>query len=231
MPTEPTPTPPDAAKNAQPASTTQPATAPRPSSSAPTVAPYLTSGGGLLPALGRAWLKLNHWTCSPKMPGVTKAVLVAAPHTSNWDLPFSLALSAVLDIKINWVGKHTLFKPPLGWLMRAIGGVPVDRRGRNDSVKSIAALFEGREHLMLMVPPEGTRGKTKRWKTGFYYIAVEAKVPIVLGYVDYGNKIGGLGEIFWPTGDIEKDFEYLRNFYGGMKGKFPELQGEITLEG
>jgi 1-acyl-sn-glycerol-3-phosphate acyltransferase len=110
---------------------------------------------------------------------VKKAVLVAAPHTSNWDLPFSLALSFVLDIKISWVGKHTLFQPPLGTFMRAIGGVPVDRRGRNDAVKSIAKLFEGRDELMLIVPPEGTRGRAKRWKTGFYYIALEAKVPIV----------------------------------------------------
>lgn len=200
-------------------------------SSAPTIAPYLTSGGGLFAALGRAWLKLHGWTCSPKMPGVNKAVLIAAPHTSNWDLPMSLALSAVLDIKISWVGKHTLFKPPLGTFMRLIGGVPVDRRVRADAVKNMAHLFDGRDQLMLMVPPEGTRGRAKRWKTGFYYIAVEAKVPIVLGYLDYENKVGGLGEVFWPTGDLEKDFEHVRRFYGPMKGKFPEKQGPVTLAG
>jgi 1-acyl-sn-glycerol-3-phosphate acyltransferase len=220
MPPETTPTPPASR-----------ADAPAAVAPAPTVAPYLERGGGLFAWLGRTWLKMNGWTCSPKMPGVNKAVLVAAPHTSNWDLPYSLALSAVLDIKVSWVGKHTLFRPPFGTFMRAIGGVPVDRRVRSDAVKNIAALFKDREHLMLMVPPEGTRGKAKRWKTGFYYIAVEAKVPIVLGYVDFGNKTGGLGEVFWPTGDITKDFEHLRKFYGGMKGKHPEKQGEITLEG
>jgi len=196
----------------------------------PSTAPYLVSGGGWFAALGRAWLKHFGWTCNPHVPGVKKAVLVAAPHTSNWDLPFSLACSAVLDINVSWVGKHTLFKPPFGTFMRLIGGVPVDRRVRTDAVKNIARLFSERDQLMLMIPPEGTRGKATRWKTGFYYIAVEAKVPIILGYVDFGNKIGGLGEVFWPTGDIEKDFEHLRNFYGEMKGKHPEKQGVITLD-
>ena len=224
MPTETTRTPPASRTEVTP---NEPAAAP-PSGAA---VPYLQGGGGLFPAIGRAWLKFNGWTCDPRMPGVQKAVLIAAPHTSNWDLVFSLALSAVLDIKISWVGKHTLFKPPLGTFMRWTGGVPVDRRVRTDAVKNMAQLFTGRDQLMLMVPPEGTRGKAKRWKTGFYYIAVEAKVPIVLGYLDYGNKIGGLGEVLWPTGDIAKDFEQIRNFYSGMKGKFPELQGEVTLEG
>jgi 1-acyl-sn-glycerol-3-phosphate acyltransferase len=221
-----TPASPDTAASSEPAS---PA-APEPALPPPATAPYIEHGGGFLGALGRTWLRVAGWRCDPRVPGVKKAVLVAAPHTSNWDLPFSLALSFVLDIKISWVGKHTLFQPPLGTFMRAIGGVPVDRRGRNDAVKSIAKLFEGRDELMLMVPPEGTRGRAKRWKTGFYYIALEAKVPIVLGFVDFGNKVGGLGEVFWPTGDIRKDFEHLRKFYAGMKGKYPELQGEITLD-
>lgn len=220
MPTETLPTPPKTSPNGAPP--TEPSVA---------TAPYLTSGGGLSPAIGRAWLKLHGWRCDPRLPGVDKAVLIAAPHTSNWDLVFSFALSAMLDIKISWVGKHTLFKPPLGAFMRWTGGVAVDRRVRTDAVKNMAKLFDGRDHLMLMVPPEGTRGKAKRWKTGFYYIAVEAKVPIVLGYLDYGNKIGGLGEVLWPTGDITKDFEKIRAFYSDMKGKRPELQGKVTLEG
>jgi 1-acyl-sn-glycerol-3-phosphate acyltransferase len=181
-------------------------------------------------AVGRAWLSAFGWEIEGGPPNVPKAVVVAAPHTSNWDLPFTLAVSWALDLDIRWVGKHSLFTVPVwGAFLRGLGGIGVDRRGRNDAVKSIAQVLKDRDRLLLLVPPEGTRGQARRWKTGFYWIAVESEVPVVLGFLDYGRKRGGLGEVFHPTGDIEADFERLRAFYGGIRGKFPSLQGAISL--
>lgn len=186
-------------------------------------------GRGFSAWLGRQWLRLNGWTIGGTRPDVKKAVIVAAPHTSNWDLAYTLACAAVLNMRIRWVGKQELFAGPMGPLMRALGGLPVDRSQRTNAVQAIAALFDEHDELFLIIPPEGTRSKAGRWKTGFYWIAIEAAVPIILGYVDFGRGRGGLGEIFEPTGDIEADFESLRAFYSDIRGKKPELQGEISL--
>ncbi len=179
--------------------------------------------------VGRAWLSAFGWEVEGGRPDVKKAVVVAAPHTSNWDLPFTLAVAYVLDVPISWVGKHTLFAPPFGGIMRALGGVPVDRRARNGAVSAIAERIREADEIFLIIPPEGTRGRATRWKTGFYYAAVEAGVPIVLGFLDFGRKRGGLGEVFHPTGDIARDFERIRAFYADVKGKYPDKSGSITL--
>lgn len=179
--------------------------------------------------VGRAWLAAFGWRIEGGAPAARKAVVIAAPHTSNWDLPFSIAVSFALDLDMSWIGKHTLFRVPFGSIMRALGGVAVDRRARHNAVTGIAALIDEAEELLLIIPPEGTRGRATRWKTGFYYIAVEAKVPIVLGFLDYERKCGGLGELFWPTGDIRADFERIRVFYEDIKGKYPERSGSVTL--
>lgn len=177
---------------------------------------------------GRLWLRAFGWTLDERLPEVDKAVLVAAPHTSNWDLPFSLAVAWALGIPMRWVGKHTLFKPPFGPLMRWLGGISVDRAAARDTVAALRGAFDGREELMLLIAPSGTRKKAARWKTGFYYVAVGAKVPIVLGYLDYGKKRGGLGEVFVPCGDIRRDFEAIRAFYAPIRGRFPEQETEIS---
>ena len=186
-------------------------------------------GRGVKALLGRTWIRAFGWNVVGGTPVVDKAVVVAAPHTSNWDLPFTIATAWVLGVKIRWVGKHTLFKPPFGIFLKLLGGVAVDRRTSNNAVEAIASVVASHDKLLLIIPPEGTRSKAGRWKTGFYWIAVKAEVPIILGFVDYGNKETGLGHIFEPTGDIESDFERLREFYGQKRGKFPELSGEITL--
>jgi 1-acyl-sn-glycerol-3-phosphate acyltransferase len=181
-------------------------------------------------AFGRAWLKTFGWEVEGGAPPVPKAVVVAAPHTSNWDLPFALAIAWSLDLDMQWVGKHTLFERPVwGRFMRSLGGIGVDRRKRNDSVKAIADVVRERERLLLIVPPEGTRGAASRWKSGFYWIAVESEVPIVLGFLDYGKKRGGLGTILEPSGDIGADFERMRGFYEHVTGKHPEKQGKVAL--
>jgi 1-acyl-sn-glycerol-3-phosphate acyltransferase len=171
--------------------------------------------------IGRAWLAAAGWTIDGEKPSVAQAVVCAAPHTSNWDLPFTLAICWALEIELAWIGKDTLFKRGAGPLMRGLGGIAVDRSRRLNQVQSAAKLFEEHRELLLLVPPEGTRGKSDRWKTGFYFIAREAKVPIILGYLDFEKKRGGFGEVFWPTGDIRADEARIRAFYADKQGKYP----------
>ena len=169
--------------------------------------------------VARAWLSSFGWRIEGGPPSVPKAVVVAAPHTSNWDLPFTLAVATALGVRISWMGKHTLFRPPFGTLMRAVGGLSVDRRSPKGAVGEAIDLLARHESLFLVVAPAGTRRNTERWKTGFYRIAQGAGVPIVLGFLDYGRKVGGFGKIFAPTGDIERDMEAIREFYAPMRGK------------
>ncbi|QTN21658.1 lysophospholipid acyltransferase family protein [Rhizobacter sp. AJA081-3] len=175
----------------------------------------------VLRALSLAFLKLAGWKVEGALPAsARKSVLIAAPHTSNWDLPYTLMVGFALHLNLYWMGKASLFGPPFGPLMRWLGGIAVDRSKSNNLVAASAqALREADGPLQLVVPPEGTRGRTRQWKTGFYFIALEAKVPIVLAYMDYQRKVAGLGPLFTPTGDVERDMEEVKRFYAGIKGR------------
>jgi len=175
----------------------------------------------VLRAVSRIVLRLNGWTIEGSLPPqAAKAVLIAAPHTSNWDLPYTLMTGFVLNLNLYWMGKASLFAPPFGPVMRWLGGIAVDRSKSNNLVAASAqALVEADGPVQLVVPPEGTRGKTRHWKTGFYFIALEARVPIVLAYMDYERKAAGLGPLFVPTGDVERDMEEIKRFYAGVKGR------------
>ncbi|HRG97322.1 MAG TPA: 1-acyl-sn-glycerol-3-phosphate acyltransferase [Polyangiaceae bacterium] len=180
--------------------------------------------------LGRAWLGAFGWRVEGEAPAVRKAVVVAAPHTSAWDWPFTLATAAVLGVEMRWVGKHTLFENPLmGRFMRWTGGLPVDRAKTKDMVTKVADLLRAHEDLFLIVAPEGTRRRADRWKTGFYYMARAADVPVVLGYLDYAKKTSGLGTLFYPTGDLHKDMRQIRAFYSDVSGKHPERTSEVSV--
>lgn len=147
-------------------------------------------------------------------------MLIAAPHTSNWDLPHTLMGVFVLRLNIYWMGKNSLFKPPFRGVMMWLGGIPVNREQSTNLVAASAeALRTAEGQVQLVVPPEGTRSKTRYWKTGFYYIALGAQVPIVMAYMDYANKRGGLGPMVQPSGDIEKDMLLVKAFYAPFKGK------------
>jgi 1-acyl-sn-glycerol-3-phosphate acyltransferase len=175
---------------------------------------------GTAAMLARAWLSSFGWRIAGVAPDVPKAVVVAAPHTSNWDLPFTLAVAAALGVRISWMGKHTLFRPPFGALMKALGGLSVDRRSPHGAVGEAIHLLARHERLFLVIAPAGTRtGTDHQWKTGFYRIAQGAGVPIVLGFLDYGRKVAGLGTVFTPTGDMERDIAKIREFYAPMRGK------------
>ena len=175
----------------------------------------------VLRRLSLIFLKLAGWQVKGALPpGAEKSVLIAAPHTSNWDLPYTLMVAFSLRLTPYWMGKEQIFKPPFRGLMMWPGGLPVDRAKSNNLVAaSIDAIKIANGPLQLIVPPEGTRGKTRFWKTGFYYIAVGAQVPIVMAYMDYEKKISGLGPVFQPTGDIDADMAAIKAFYAPFKGK------------
>ena len=153
---------------------------------------------------------------------VKKAVLIAVPHTSWHDFYIGLLLRQVVGIKANFIGKKELFVGPLGWYLKSIGGAPVDRSSKENKVETIARLFKERDEFRLALAPEGTRKKVDAWRTGFYYIAKEAKVPIIMFTLDFGKKQNKISEPFYPTDDVEADFAFMKNFYKDVKGKIPE---------
>lgn len=168
-----------------------------------------------------AFLKLAGWKVEGALPPEAhKCVLIAAPHTSNWDLPYTLMVSFVLRMDVYWMGKQSIFKPPFGNIMQWLGGIAVNREQSNNLVAASAqAIVKADGMVQLIVPPEGTRSKATYWKTGFYYIALGAKVPIVMAYMDYAQKRAGLGPLFYPSGDIDKDMVEIKAFYAQFKGK------------
>jgi 1-acyl-sn-glycerol-3-phosphate acyltransferase len=176
-----------------------------------------------LRAFSRLFFKMTGWTVEGTLPtGAHKAVLIAAPHTSNWDLPYTLMCAFVLQLNIYWMGKAQLFRPPFRGVMMWLGGIPVDRSRSNQLVAASAeAIVQADGPVQLVVPPEGTRSKVRTWKTGFYYIAASAQVPIVLAFMDYPRKRCGLGPLFQPTGDIEADMEAIKAFYAPIQGRNP----------
>jgi 1-acyl-sn-glycerol-3-phosphate acyltransferase len=175
----------------------------------------------LLCAGSIAFLKLTGWKVEGSLPPeARKSVFIAAPHTSNWDLPYTLMVCFALNLNVYWMGKSSIFKWPFGPVMRWLGGIAVDREKSSNLVEASAqAISVADGPLQLIVPPEGTRSKATYWKTGFYYIAQAAKVPIVMAYMDYAQKRSGLGPLFYPSGDIDKDMIAIKAFYADFKGK------------
>ncbi|NRA28912.1 MAG: 1-acyl-sn-glycerol-3-phosphate acyltransferase, partial [Parvularculaceae bacterium] len=140
-------------------------------------------------------------------------------HTSNWDLPFMLGVAYKFRIRLNWMGKDSLFKPPFGWLMKALGGIPIDRSKANNVVTQMIEIYDKADQLAVAIPPEGTRSKVRVWKTGFYNIAHGAGVPIAFGFLDYDRKVGGIGGVYTTTGDYDKDIEEIKAFYAEIIAK------------
>jgi len=147
--------------------------------------------------------------------------MIAAPHTSNWDFPLTLAIARVSGVRIRWLGKEELFRGPMGPVMRRLGGVSIDRSAPQGTVAALAEEFTKRDDLVLVVPAEGTRSKTEYWKSGFYRIAEAAGVPIVCAFVDRSTRTGGFGPVFGPSGDLRADMDVIRDFYRGKVGLKP----------
>jgi 1-acyl-sn-glycerol-3-phosphate acyltransferase len=172
----------------------------------------------ILRGLSLVGLKLLGWTAKGEPLEHQRCVLIGAPHTSNWDFPLMLMIVLKLRLRIFWMGKHTLFPFPFGWLMRWLGGIPIDRKASHNVVNETVRQYRENDELIVLIPPEGTRAKVDRWKTGFYHIAKNAKVPILLGYVDAENKVAGFADFFTPTGDLEQDMLKIRQFYNEKTG-------------
>ena len=162
------------------------------------------------------------WKAAGEVPEPRRFIIIAAPHTSNWDFVNFLGLTADLKVRAHFMGKLSLFKWPIGGFMKQMGGIPVDRRNASNVVQQMVDEFARRAEFMLTVAPEGTRGKAKKWRTGFYQIAMAAKVPMVVGMMDYGTKTGGLGPLIWPTGDFRADMMKVLDVYKSCIPKFPE---------
>ena len=183
----------------------------------------------MLSRISRWILKMLGWTVHADYPDVEQYVLIAAPHTSNWDFPLGILAARAINLKVHWMGKHTIFRWPFGWFFRALGGRPVRRDQAFNIIQQMAGLFAHSDQLILALAPEGTRARTDHWRTGFYYIARAANVPIAMGYLDYGQKQLGLGGAFYPGNDIEVAFSQIRLFYEGRRGKYPDHESLIRV--
>ena len=177
--------------------------------------PFLTP---FLRRIARAGLHLAGWRTNLSEAPPPPFVFIGAPHTSNWDFPLMLAAVLALEHDARWLGKDSLFRPPFGGLMRWLGGIPVDRSSPHNLVGSMATFFKQNPGLILCVPPEGTRKKVGRWRTGFYYIALEAGIPIVMTVLDAENRqIRILGH-HTPAGDAEREIREIQGRYRGFRG-------------
>ena len=183
----------------------------------------------MLKLLARIFLYLTSWEAVGTRVADEKAVLIAAPHTSNWDLVYMLAISCVLDAKVSWIGKHTMFWWPLGAILRTLRGVPVRRDRPEQVVEQIVRVCDEAETLSLAIAPEGTRSHTPYWKSGFYRIAKAAGVPIQLGFLDYAQRRGGFGPTFMPSDDVRADMDKIRAFFADKIARHPDQAGEIRL--
>ncbi len=195
---------------------------------------YTIFDAPILSTLLRRWagihLRLFGWRKEGQPPAIRKFVVIAAPHTTNWELPTALMFAFAFGIKIHWIGKDSLFRRPFGTFFQWLGGIPVDRTKSHGMVQQIIQRFREHEDFVLVMVPEGTRTKTDHWRTGFYHIAVGAGVPIALGFLDYRRKRGGIGGVVTPTGDIDTDMRAIRAFYAGITGKHPERSSSAVIE-
>lgn len=178
--------------------------------------------------LGALILKIAGWKVANKFPaGLNRAVIVCGPHTSNWDAVYSLAGCAVAGIPVRFVVKKQAMFFPLNIILKSFGAIPIDRK-KSFSKKSqsivdlIAEMYNNSDSLFVMISPEGTRVYNEKWKTGFYFIAKQAKVPIVLAYLDYAKKEAGFGDVLFPSHDVDADIVLMKNFFRNKTGKYPE---------
>lgn len=178
-----------------------------------------------------AWFTRQGWSVEGRAPEPRKFVVIAAPHTSNWDFLYFIGAADGLNLDLSFVGKKTLFRWPFARLMRDMGGIPVDRTKSTNYVDTMVQEFGRRSEFMLTIAPEGTRGKTSGWKSGFYHIAMGAGVPLVCGFMDYKRKTVGLGMTLWPSGDYEADLKTLFAYYATHTPKFPERRAGAMSSG
>ena len=175
-------------------------------------------------------LKLTGWRLVGDLPDLPKYIIIGAPHTTNWDFVLAMMIKLSTGLRFRWIGKDTLFKPPHGWFFRMTGGIPVWRDRRQNFVEQIVERIKNAKEMVIVIAPEGTRSKSHYWKSGFYYMALGADVPILLAFVDFPNKEFGFGPLIYPCGDIRVDFEKVREFYIQKSGLYPQKHSTIELK-
>jgi len=170
------------------------------------------------------WMYFNvlNWSFLGEFPTLKKCVVIVVPHTHWLDFPLGIVVRKIVGVQINFIGKKSLFKAPYGWFFRWMGGAPIDRSTSNNTVEAVAQLFHQREEFRFALAPEGTRKKVTALKTGFYRIAKEAKVPIVMVAFDFGRKQVKFSQPFWTSDDMNDDFKKVGQFFAGVKGRVPE---------
>ena len=185
--------------------------------------------GRLATFVGRLVQGVTGWRTEGEVPDGSHFVILAAPHTSNWDLVHMLAGCWSVGIRLSWMGKHTLFRPPFGALMRAMGGVPIDRRAPGGVVQQMVEHFARVDEIGLAVPPSGTRSHTQRWKSGFYHIARATGAPICASWLDYRRKLAGIGPLIHATGDVSADMDRIRAVYADITPRHPEKRTPVRI--
>lgn len=179
-------------------------------------------GSAVVRGLGRAVFALLRWRVDGQFPDVAHCVAIAAPHTSNWDFVVGLAAILALDLRITWLGKHTIFRGPLRSLWRRLGGVPVDRAAPEGTVEAAAGLFSSREAVWVALAPEGTRYKVDRWKTGFWRIARAGGVPILPVAIDHANRALRIAPLYFPSDDHAADVAALKRNFSPEMARRPD---------
>lgn len=178
-------------------------------------------GNFLTSWIARGVLRLCGWHMTGALPDLPRMVIAAGPHTSNWDFLVGMGAMYAAGFRVSFLGKDSLFRPPLGWLLRWLGGRPVDRAAAHGVVAETVRQIQAADQFILALAPEGTRKPTSQWRTGFWHVARAAELPIVLGFFDYGTKTVGFGPIIWP-GTLEEDMRAIQAFYATKLAKRPE---------
>ena len=191
---------------------------------------YPQKCNSLVRLIGRVFMLLAGWKVEGRIPSRNKVIIIAAPHTTNWDFVYLLGAAFQLGLSVKWLGKKSLFSFPFSWFMKRLGGVAVDRGKSSGMVDQVSEAILCASKISLVVPPSGTRGRTDYWKSGFYHIAKSANVPLICGYLDYEKKIAGLGPCFLVSNSVKDDMNKLRDFYKNKVGKYPELTSVIRLK-
>jgi len=183
----------------------------------------------IIRAIAKSILRVSGWETVGGQPVEKKAVLIAAPHTSNWDGFWLLVYKVAMGLDVHFLAKNTLFWWPLGTLLRALGAKPLDRSAGTDIVRQVARDFNAHDSYYLALAPEGTRSWRPYWKSGFYRIAMAANVPVIMGFIDYRTKRMGLGDIIHLTGDEDKDLAVIEKFYEPLSGRRPALRSPVKF--
>jgi 1-acyl-sn-glycerol-3-phosphate acyltransferase len=179
--------------------------------------------------IGKLFMRLMGWKVSEHIPQDKKMIVIAEPHTTNWDLLFLLGAAYSLGIRINWVGKKSIFKFPVGGIMRAMGGLALDR-SKSGMVDAMSKVVLRESKIRLIISPSGTRKHGQFWRSGFYYIAKQTNIVIVCGFLDYKNKVAGLGDTIHVSDSVKNDMDKIRKFYSNITGKIPSKQSNIKLK-